>query len=487
MLAVHLLGIDLGTQGCKVVIVDAALEVRGVGRAPIATAYPAPGHAEQDPRGWMSALERAIGQARAAAGAQVARDVAAIGVTGQLDGAVAIDRDGAPLGPALIWMDRRAALPPLPPDFFVRTGQVADATHLAAKARWLAARQAPACVHVPVSFVVEQLCGARVLDVAHASTTMLCRLGDARWDADLLGAFGLSAAMLPAIAAAHDRAGGLRADVAARLGLPAGIAVAVGTGDDFATPLGAGLTDAGQAFAVLGTAEVVGALSASPALDPQRLVETHPYPAGGYLIENPGWLSGGALRWLAGVLGLPAGVPDDDRDVALDELAGAVASADGVAFLPALSGAMTPAWHAGARGAFYGLTPAHDRRHLARAVYEGLAFAARDVLDAIAALGVPLGEVTLLGGGARSHVAPGLRARATGRTHVIPAELDTAALGAAALAAVTAGAAASVAEAARRLRRARVTVPAVPDAGLAHGHRRHRALAAALSPLFDSW
>ena len=122
-------------------------------------------------------------------------------------------------------------------------------------------------------------------------------------------------------------------------------------------------------------AEVVGALHDHPAIDRRALVETHGYPGGCFFIENPGWLSGGALAWFIETFGL--------RDVQeLDALAQSVpAGADGLLFLPALSGAMAPEWIASARGCFYGLSMAHGRAHAARAVLEGCAFAMRDVLE----------------------------------------------------------------------------------------------------------
>lgn len=468
----RLLGIDLGTQSCKVVVCDRDLGVVAEASAPISTRHPAPGAAEQAPADWLAALAAA---ARAALPPGAVVD--AVGITGQLDGAIAVDRQGAALGNALIWMDRRAPLPPLPPDFFARTGQVADPSHLGPKAAWLAAQREVARVHVPVSFLVEQLTGVSVLDTSHASTTMLAALAHGGWDAELLACFGLTAGQLPAIAPAHDRAGALTAAGAALLGVPAGTPVAVGTGDDFATPLGAGLVAPGEAFAVLGTAEVVGALAAAPRIDPTGLVETHPYPAGGFVLENPGWLSGGALRWLGDLVGLD--------DAGLDAAAARAApGAGGLSFVPALTGAMSPAWHAGARGAFYGLTPGHGAAELARAVHEALAFAAHDVLGAIAAQGVAMPQVTLLGGGARSALAPGLRAAVSQRPHAVPARVDTAAIGAAMLGGVAVGAWASLAHAAAIARpAARVTEP-TPAPALAQAYARYRRLVAALTPLY---
>jgi xylulokinase len=477
---VVVVGIDIGTQSLKAVVVD---DGAAVGEAAVAYGadFPRPGWAEQDPRCWLDALAPAIGRALAAAG-RAPRDVRGLGIAGQLDGCVAVDERGAARGRCLIWLDRRAGLPALPADFAAITGQVADGGHMAAKLRWLAAHAPGAArYHQPVSFVVERLTGAAVMDHALASTTMLYDLAARAWSPPLLAAFGVDAAELPVIAEATAVAGALHAAGAALTGLPAGIPVAVGTGDDFATPLGAGVIGPGRVACVVGTAEVVGALADRPVIDRDGLVETHAYPAGGWFVENPGWMSGGALTWLSEILG------EADPSI-LDAAAAAVApGADGLLFLPALSGAMAPAWRPGARGAFYGLTPAHGRGHLVRAVLEAMAHACRDVVERLAALGLATGDVLLLGGGGQSRTWAQIRADVLGRRHVVAARGDTCAVGAAYLAAVAAGSAPDLQRAiAHAPVAAGVTVEPEARHRGAHddAYRRYRALFAALEPMF---
>lgn len=351
-----------------------------------------------------------------------------------------MDGDARPLGPCIIWMDRRAEAEAevVPADDLRHvTGVTRDATHMAAKIRWLK-RSAPAArraarFHQPVSYLVARLTGRHVLDHGLASTTMLYSLRARDYDQGLLEAFGIARGELPAIAEAESPAGPLTKDGAALSGLPAGIAVAVGTGDDFSTPLGAGLVAPGRVACVLGTAEVVGALDDEARIDPTGLVETHGYAGGRFYVENPGWLSGGALAWLRALLGLA-------DFAALDRRAAEVApGAEGLTFLPALSGAMAPEWIASARGCFYGLTPAHGPGHLARAVLEGCAFALRDVVARLAELGVAADELLLLGGGAKSRLWAQIRADCTGLPAQIPVVCDTSPVGAAICAAVAGG------------------------------------------------
>ncbi|HUJ60516.1 MAG TPA: FGGY family carbohydrate kinase [Kofleriaceae bacterium] len=444
-------GIDLGTQSCKAVVCDPALAVLGDHQVGYPTEHPRPGWAEQDPARWEAALGEAIAGALAAAGLG-ADDVTALALAGQLDGCVAVDAAGAPVARALIWQDRRARADAAQVDrarLHAITGQVADPSHMAPKIRWLhGAGVRAARFHQPASYLVERLTGAAVIDPSHASTTMLCELATATWSRELCAAFAIDPGWLPRIEPTCAIAGGLHARGAALCGLRAGTPVAVGTGDDFATPLGAGIAAPGVLAVALGTAEVVGALSARPVLDTpaartgaadawlaqaEPMVETHAFPTGAWFVENPGWLSGGAVRWATRLLGLGA-------DAELDALAAAAPpGADGVTFVPALAGAMTPVWRPALRGALLGLAAGHDRPHVARAVLEGLAFASRDVAQRLAALGVAARDAVVLGGGARSRTWMQLRADALGMPHHAAARADSCAVGAAMIAAVAVG------------------------------------------------
>jgi xylulokinase len=480
---VPVVGIDLGTQSCKAVVCDDDLRVLGRHGVSLTTRFPQPGWAEQDPRAWEAALAPAI--AGALRDAKLApADVAALALVGQLDGCVAVDAAGSPLHPCLIWQDRRAteqaARVPAAQVFAV-TGQVADPSHLAPKAAWLRARGISATrVHQPVSYLVERLTGASVLDLSLASSCMVLELATGRWSQALLAAFELDAAQLPAIRSTCEIAGALTARGAELTGLPARTVVAVGTGDDFANPLGAGITQPGPIAVTLGTAEVVGTLARTLLFDrsDEPMVETHAYPTGAYFVENPGWLSGGAVEWAVALLGLA-----DAR--ALDALAGtAPPGCEGVTFIPALAGAMTPVWRPHARGTLHGLSPSHGPAHVARAVLEGLAFGCRDVVDRLAEMGLAGDRVVLVGGGATSAAWAQLRADAIGLRHEVVASPDASPLGAAMIASVAAGIHPNLEAAA-----ARVTPPQTvfePRHSLDESYERYRRLVAALAPLSAS-
>ncbi len=435
-----LLGLDLGTQSLKAMVCDERLTVLGQHAVSYPLAYPAEQGAEQDPHDWERALGPAIAGALTAARA-TADAIVAIAIAGQLDGCIAVDASGAPVHPAVIWQDRRAtaeAAQVAASEVFAHTGQVADASHMAPKIAWLRARGVSAArFHQPVSYLVERLTGAAVIDPALASTTMLLDLATARWSQPMLEAFAITTGELPELRGTCELAGALTAEGARLTGLRAGTPVAVGTGDDFANVVGAGVTMPGSIVCAIGTAEVVGTISPAIVLDriaTEPMVETHVFPGGGYFVEHPGWLAGGAVRWAVQLLGLGS-------DAELDALAASIpAGAGGLTFLPALAGAMTPVWRPNARGTLHGLSASHTRAHVARAVLEGLTFATRDVVDRLIALGLPARDVRLLGGGARSRVWAQLRADTLGLRHATAATVDTCPLGAAMIAAVAAGA-----------------------------------------------
>ena len=477
-----LVGVDIGTQSLKAAVTDSALVPKGVAGRSYRPSFPGPDRAEQDPKLWEQAIGPAIADALAQA-KSTPQQVTGLAICGQLDGCIPVDGSGELRGPCLTWMDRRAGaeLSDIDTDDLHKvTGIVADASHLAAKIRWLKRHQGDAGqtarYHQPVSYMVERLTGNFVIDHALASTSMLYDLKARDYDEGLLSAFGVARTELPSIAQSGDCAGKLSAQGAALIGLPAGIPVSVGTGDDFSTPLGAGLTEAGELSVAIGTGEVVGTLFAEPVIDPDCLVETHAYPAGGYFIENPGWLAGGAITWLKDLLG----IADYEQ---FDDIAGnAPPGADGLIFIPALTGAMAPEWIAEARGCFYGLTPAHGAPHLARALLEGLGFAMRDVITRLKMLGARPKSLKLLAGGSRSRLSAQLRADIAALPVFLPQHSHSSVIGAAMLAGVASGTFTNLKQAAALLAPSSrcLTPNADATAALDRSYERYRQLFAAV-------
>jgi xylulokinase len=413
------LGVDVGSQSIKAVIVDEGGSVVSSGSAPLTMTHEQHGWADQDPHSYRSALREAV---RAAVDGVQADRIVAMGLGSQVDGVVACDAAGEPLRPAIIWLDKRATkqcdqlVSAVGAESLAyRTGLVADASHSAPKMMWIRDNEPQvwqnAAVLAPVgSYVLHHLSGFHAQDAANASSTMVYDVADGDFDPQLCEAAGLDPAMLPVVRPSTEVVGTLRAGVAAELGLPANCEVVVGTGDEHAASVGAGAIESGVVVDVTGTAEPVTTVAAEPVRDPLGVVETHGHAVpGSWLIENPGFVSGGSTLWLAkGLLGIPqAEIFTRARE--------APPASDGVLFLPALSGSTAPRWNDAMRGAFLGLAMNHTSAHAARAVLEGCAYALRDIVDRLDALGLGHGEVRIVGGGARDDLWASIKADVLGR------------------------------------------------------------------------
>lgn len=483
------IGVDVGTSSCKALALDRSGEVVARAGAEHPLEHPHPGWAEQDPRHWIEGLTTTVRRVAAEVGPERVR---AIGVAAQVDGIVAVDTADRPLAPAILWLDRRASAEAASlgerwgaDTIRRRTGINLDASHGAPKIAWLKVRGGPAATAdaylLPGAFIAAWLCGERVADPAAASSTMLLDLAMCSWATDLVADLGLEPGQLGAIAPSHAPVGRLRPEVAEALGLPGDVAVVTGTGDEFGACVGAGATEPGLVCDITGTAEPVAAVATTPLLDPTGLVETHPHAAPGrWLLENPGFVSGGARRWLAdSILGVPS---EHLTELAADAPPGA----DGLMFIPALGGAVTPRWNDRARGTFHGLRLGHDRRHLARAVLEGCAFALRDLVDRLDELGLAGERVRILGGGARDALWPSIKADVTNRVMERLVEPEATALGGAVLAATGAGWYPDMATAATASARVH---PRVAEPDPAHrdlydeAYARYRAIFDALEPI----
>lgn len=495
-------GVDVGSQGtCAQAI---APDGEGVATAyvPHTLSYPQPGWAEQDAREWLGAVAQALAEVRRVVDGAAVR---AVSFGSQLDGLVAAGAAGQPVGPALIWMDRRAsaqcesAAGRIDPDRLRElTGCNLDPGHVAAKIAWL--REQRADQHrearwflLPGSFVAWHASGELAVDPTNASSSMLLDVGSGDWSFEACDAFQVDPAALPDIHPAHAVLGPVAPWLRDAAGLDPSTQVVLGCGDDMAATLGAGVVEPGVVCDVMGTAEPVCAVVSDPVLDPDGITELHPHAVpGGWLLENPGWLSGGAYRWFRDELGsveaARAAATGADVYELLNSLAADVpAGADGVLWVPALAGATAPEWNAAARAGWFGLAAAHGRAHLARALLEGNAFALRDVLEAIRAAGHPPTELVCVAGGARGDLLRQIRADVTGLPATRPDDVETTARGAAMLAAAGIGLHPDPPSASRAMASPR-SEPLLPRPECREVYKalyqRHRELYAALRPLF---
>ena len=441
----HIIGIDVGSQSVKGILLSPEAQVLGVASAACTMTNLAPGWADQAPSSWEHGIEQVVRQLTAAAGLHPAA-VSHLGLACQVDGVVPIDRSGAPLRAGIIWLDRRASAQAkdladkVGVDWmFSTTGLNADASHIAPKIMWLRDEEPDTYkateIMAPVAgYLLGWLTGVIAQDHANASSTLLYDVRLRNWSEPMLEAAGIEPSQLAGIRPSHEIVGSMRADAAERLGLTTHCQVVVGSGDEHAASLGAGAACPGTITDVTGTAEPVTAVAAELVFDSQRLVETHAHAVdGSYLIENPGFVSGGSTLWLScTVLGT-------QQAELFDQAAEVPAGSEGVLFLPTLCGATAPRWNDRVRGVFAGLSLNHDRSHLARAVLEGCAFALRDIVDRLSEMGLGGPEIRVVGGGARSPLWMQIKADVTARPVRAVLTKEPTALGAAMLAGIGSG------------------------------------------------
>jgi xylulokinase len=440
----YVVGLDVGSQSIKGVLLDPHGELVATASHGLVMSHPLGGWAEQDPRDWDEGVRAVIG--KLLAGSNIAgSEVGFLSLACQVDGVVPISSRGDALGPAIIWLDRRAdeQAAAMARSFgaarlFETTGLVPDASHSGPKIIWLRDHQpevfASAEAFPPAAgYLLRRLTNELAIDHANASSSLLYDLRTRQWSEELLEISGLNAAQLGRIVEASDVIGPLSADAAREIGLTTSCLVLVGTGDEHAGSIGSGAITPGIITDVTGTAEPVTVASELLVLDHEGLVETHAHALSGYyLVENPGFVSGGSTLWLAeNVLNI--------KQAELFDLAGAApAGCDGLLFLPAMSGAMTPRWNARMRGAFAGLAMSHGSSDMARAVLEGCAFALRDITDRFESMGLGGDEIRVVGGGAAIDLWMQIKADVTGRPVRRVLVKEATALGAALLAGVAA-------------------------------------------------
>lgn len=427
--------VDAGTTVIKAVAFDDDGHERGTGRVATAVREPAPGRSEQDMDEVWAAVVTAVREAAAAG------PVRALAVTAQGDGAWLVDHGGRPVRPAVLWNDARAAgvveawrRDGVLDEAFRRTGSMGNAGLPHAILAVLRDEEpdalARACsVLTCGSWLFGRLTGVWALDRSEASAPWLdVRTGCP--DPALLDLHGIGdlARLVPPVVEGNDRVRGLGADAADALGLPEGLPVVMAPYDVAATAVGAGVTGAGEAVSILGTTlcteSVITALEAVPGPDAVASGLTLDLDYAGIVLRAFPTLAGtGVLEWTAGVLGLPGAA-------AVVELAGTVpAGADGLVALPYLSpaGERAPFLDPAVRGLVSGLTFAHGRSHIARAVLEGLAHVVRDCLEAAPGTAA---ELRLCGGGAGSDLWAQVIADVTGRATVRTTDSQVGAKGA---------------------------------------------------------
>ncbi|PWC37746.1 xylulokinase [Azospirillum sp. TSO35-2] len=398
------LGIDIGTSSAKAVLTDADGAVVAVASRPCTVSRPHPLWSEQEPEDWVAAAVAAVDELAARLPDAVA-DVAGIGLSGQMHGAVLLGHDHRVLRPAILWNDGRshrqcAALEAALPDFRAISGNIAMPGFTAPKLLWVAEEEpeifaAVAKVLLPKAYVRWRLTGAMVEEMSDASGTLWLDVAKRDWSDALLAAGRLTRAHMPELAEGSAPVARLSADFARRWGMKTPPVVAGGAGDCAASAVGLGAITPGDAFLSLGTSGVLWTTTDRFLPNPALAVHAFCHALPGVWHQMGVMLSAAAsLAWAAATLG--AGEAE-----LLAPLGDAVDGPSPVAFLPYLSGERTPHNDATVRGLFAGLSADTGRDALVQAVLEGVAFAARDNL---VALGPAPAAIDLAGGGSRSRL-----------------------------------------------------------------------------------
>ena len=406
------IGIDLGSSRVKLLALDEAGESLGVTMASYSTDSRRPGYAEQNPDRWWDALRLAMSELLARPALRGA-SVDAIGMTGQMHGAVFLDAAGSAVRPALMWSDGRAEAETaeierrIPrAELVALTGNRSNVSFTAPKIMWVGRNEPEVMARTrwivqPKDALRARLTGEVCGDVSDASATLLFDLRARTWSDEICGRLEIDRGRLAPLTESEACAGNLREDAARALGLPAGISIAVGGADAPAAALGLGLASEedsdGAVLVSLGTGGQVLAPVAEPKIDPEGRLHGLCHVVPGQWCVMAAILSAAAsLDWVVRLL--RPGDPNGAREL-LAAAAKVPAGSDGLIFLPYLRGERTPHFDPAARGALIGMRISHGPAEMTRAVLEGVAFALGEGLDLMRAQGIEPRSGVVAGGG----------------------------------------------------------------------------------------
>jgi xylulokinase len=484
----------VGTSSVKAVVVDGRGKIVARASEPLRMRAPQPGWAEQNPTDWwkatMKVCKRAVGATRGGRNA-----IGAVGISGQMHSSVFLDRGARVIRPALLWCDGRTT-----EQCRAITARVGDANLRAwvsnpalegftlPKILWLRDREPTAFaklakVLLPKDYIRHCLTDTMATEPSDAGGTLLFDVVYRRWSAEMLAAMELRADLLPEVGGSTEILGRVTARAATATGLASGTPIVGGGADNACGAVGVGAVAPGTAVVSWGTSGTVLSPTARPEVDPQMRAHTfcHAVPDTWYVMGVM-LSAGAAFAWHQRELARELARDKDAAGTLNREAARIPIGAEGLTFLPYLQGERTPHRDAAARGAFVGLSLAHTRAHLTRAVLEAICFGLRDSLEIIQALGIDVPELLATGGGAKAPFVRQLQADIYGKAVIPVAQDEGPAFGAALLAAVGAGAFPDVPTATRTtLRRKPPRRPrADAHAAYAEPYRRYGALYTAL-------
>lgn len=417
----YLLAIDLGTSGVKTVV----YEENGKAVVSVIKEYPLyqphNGWAEQDPREWwegcVAAIRGVLAESRISSAA-----IAGVGFSGQMHGLVMVDQAGEVLGRSIIWCDGRTVAECEEVNEQLGEKTIFDLTanpflpnFTASKVCWVRKHDPELwerCRYIllPKDYIRYRLTGVIASEVSDASGTNLLDVRNRVWSEQMLHALSIPPEYMPPLVGSSEIAGKISAEAARMTGLVEGIPVVAGAADNAAAAIGTGVVEKGKAFLTLGTSGVIFAHADTPSMDPKGRVHTFCSAVpGAYAVISCTLCAGGALQWLrdqffAQEVLAAQGLQCDPYEILCAQAAKVPIGANRLLFLPYLMGERSPLLDPDARGVFFGLSCAHTRYDLMRAVMEGVVFSQRANYDVLREMGIEFSALLVTGGGGRSEL-----------------------------------------------------------------------------------
>jgi sugar (pentulose or hexulose) kinase len=433
-----LLTADIGTSGCKAAVYSRNLELIATAQHGYRTHYAAGSRAEQNPRDWWDAFRACVGDLVSDDSVE-SRAIVGVGIDGMSSTMCALDSAGNEVGPALIWLDRRAAeegrsLKDAHAERWKHiNGNRPDASGLGPKLMWLAGNQPDLyeridSVVLPNGYVGYRLTGRLSMDRSQGGLTGLFDLNRGDWSEELIGVCGLEASIFPEVFESTAVIGGVSEDAARETGIAAGTPVIAGMMDNVAAGLGAGVRTPGQLYVGAGTATNAGACVAHPT-EQDRLLQYHHGLPDRVLLMGGVDYGGAGVRWFSELLAL---APEElDRIVTTGST-----PEEPMLFLPYMIGQRAPLWNDHSRGVLAGISPVSTREDVLRALMEGNAFGTRLTLELVQEAisgadekGFGKSELRMTGGCTQSRAWTQIFADILGREVAIPGEKDVSTMG----------------------------------------------------------
>ena len=404
-----LLGIDLGTSSIKAMLMDSETGILDIQSSSYAVETPLPGYAEQNPETWWSGLKECLARLKDSQ-TEAFQAISAVGLSGQMHGLVLSDVSGTPIRPAIVWLDQRSAkqleeIQRILPESVMgeRFRNRVSCGFAFPSLLWLRDQEPESLNHAdavlcPKDWLRLKLTGRVGTERSDASSTCMLETARGDWAWDVLEQFHLPARLFPEVSQSCAVAGTITGTCSEETGLPNGIPVVYGSGDQPAQSIGCGVYREGEVICNIGTGGQISAFSDEPVYDPLLRTNTfcHAIP-GGYTVFGATLSAGLSLNWSGkGLFRM------ENYRMIDDEAANVPAGSDGLIYLPYLCGERAPHMDPEAKGMFFGMQLSHGRGHFLRSVMEGVTYSLRDCLDLMGSIGIRPHSILSSGGGAAS-------------------------------------------------------------------------------------